>query len=144
MTYLKATIFAAATTAATITFAHDGVKNPAVMARMQAMTTISVNMKALAAMTKGQVAFDAGTANAALDVIAQAAATVPGLFEAEEDDPKSAAAAEIWFNWDDFVAKAGALETAAATASISTAADLGPALGSVGGTCKACHTDYKL
>lgn len=144
MTYLKATIFAAATTAATIAFAHDGVKNPAVMARMQAMTTISVNMKALVSMAKGQVAFDAGTANAALDVIAQTAATVPGLFEAEEDDPKSAAAAEIWFNWDDFVAKAGTLETAAAAASITNAADLGPALGSVGGTCKACHTDYKL
>lgn len=144
MRIAKATILALATTAASVALAHEGVQNPAVMARMDAMETIGDSMKILAGMAKGQVTFDADAANAALAVIAETAATVPALFEAEESDPKSAAAAEIWFDWDDFVAKSGALEAAAAAASISAPGDLGAAMGSLGGTCKACHMAYKL
>lgn len=45
--------------------------------------------------------------------IYQHAAGTPGLFEANETDPKSEALPEIWTNFDDFVAKAAELETIA-------------------------------
>lgn len=123
--------------------AHDGVKNPVVKARMAAMKTIGENMKLLGGMAKGAIGFDAAAANAALDVIAGKAGEVPALFEAEEDDPKSEARAEIWFDFDDFTAKALALESAASSAEVSDPASLGAALGMVGGACKACHQAYK-
>ncbi len=145
MTRFKIAIFTASLVA-TAAFAHDGVQNLAVKERMKAMETIGANMKILAGMARGQTTFDADAANAALATMATVAATVPDLFEAQEDDPKSEAADEIWTNWDDFVAKAGALENAASTAagSVSDAASLGAAMGAVGGTCKSCHQEYKL
>lgn len=121
----------------------EGVQNPAVKARMEAMDRIAANMKTLGGMAKGVIAFNADAANAALDAIAAEAAKVPALFEAEETDPKSAAKAEIWFMFDDFTAKAHALEKVASTTRVTDKASLGQAMGKVGQACKACHMDYK-
>ncbi len=144
MTHFKTTIFAM-TLVATAAFAHDGVQNEAVHARMTAMETIGANMKILAGMAKGQSAFSTDTANAALVAISDTATTIPALFEAQEDDPKSEAADEIWTNWEDFVAKAVDLETVTSPANgISDMAGLAAAMATLGGTCKACHREYKL
>jgi cytochrome c556 len=130
--------------AGTAALAHEGVQNPAVKARMNAMSFIGQNMKLIAGMAKGEVDFEAEVANAALANIAGTAAEIPNLFEAEEEDPKSDAAPEIWLNWDDFTAKADALQIAAAETAISDPAGLGAAIGQLAPACKACHETYKF
>lgn len=124
--------------------AHADVENEAVAARMDAMKAISGSMKTLGTMAKGAVEFDAAVAQAAVDTIEAQAAAVPVLFEAQETDPMSEAKPEIWSNWDDFVSKANGLNAAAAAITIIDAASVGAALGAVGGTCKGCHSEYRM
>ncbi len=126
-------------------FAHSGVKNAAVKARMDAMSAIAGEMKTLGQMAKGAATFDAGAARAAAAGIAKHAAETPTLFEAEEDDPKSEAKAEIWDNFADFAAKSDRLEVLALELADSIAAesDLAPAMKSLGDACQACHQDYR-
>ena len=123
--------------------AHGGVQNPAVLARMEAMTQIGDAMKLLAGMMKGETAFDAGQAQAALDRIRAAAARTPALFEAPETDPKSEALPAIWQNWADFRSKSDALYEAAG-GTIVAPGDLRPMVSRLAGSCKACHRDYRL
>lgn len=143
---MKRTLAAVLTGAilSTAAIAHADVSNPAVAARMDAMKAIGGSMKTLGDMAKGATDFDAAAAQAALDTVAAKAAEVPALFEAQETDPESEAKPEIWTNWDDFVSKAQAMQAAAEGASIGSAADIGPAMGALGGTCKACHSDYRM
>lgn len=124
--------------------AHGGVENEVVKARMDAMKEIGSAMKVLGTMAKGAVEFDAVAAQAAVDAVADQSAMVPVLFEAQETDPMSEAKPEIWTNWDDFVAKSNALNAAATSVSITDASSIPAALGAMGGSCKDCHTDYRM
>lgn len=130
---------------ATAVAAHEGVKNPAVLARMNGMSDIADNVKVLGDMAKGVSAFDQTAARTAALSIAQHAREAPGLFEAMEDDPKSEALPAIWENFDDFTAKSFELETIARdlSASISSPDDLRPALRGLGANCTACHEVYR-
>ncbi len=130
---------------ATASLAHDGVMNPAVMARMEGMSTIAENMNILGDMVKGKSEFNADTAKTAIDVIAFQASSAPKLFEANEDDPKSEALPEIWSNFDDFEAKALELQTIAnqIQPTIERVEDLNSALGLLGENCKSCHETYR-
>ena len=111
---------------------------------MHNMGLISGAMKELGNMAKGSVAFDADAANAALGVLRDEAGKTVALFEAHEDDPKSEARAEIWANFSDFTAKAGALEAAAVSVgAVASLEDVRSALGTLGQTCKACHKPYR-
>jgi cytochrome c556 len=125
-------------------FARGDVENQAVADRMAAMTAIGGSMKTLGGMAKGATDFDAAIAQAAIDTIEAQAAAVPVLFEAQETDPMSESKPEIWSNWDDFVSKANSLNAAAAGITITDAASVGPALGAVGGSCKDCHSKYRM
>jgi len=126
-------------------FAHSGVQNPAVKARMEAMKAIADDVKSLTRMSRGELDFDSEAAASALDRIATRAGNVPLRFEARETDPKSEAAAAIWSNWDDFTARAQALDVAAQSAmGIDSPEALGAAMRGIAGTCKACHERYKL
>ncbi|WP_407943312.1 c-type cytochrome [Mangrovicoccus ximenensis] len=118
---------------------------PHVVERTKAMKTIGQNTKLLGEMAKGNTAFDAAAAQQAAAAIAAEAAKIPTLFETEADDPASEAKPVIWTQYDDFTTKSADLEMAASAAaeSIQAQADLGPALGQIGGTCKACHTTYR-
>ena len=138
-------LFAASLIGATAVLAHQGVQNPAVKARMDAMVVISDNTKVLGTMAKGERAFDPLAARDAAQMIATTAMDVPGLFEAPEADPKSEALPAIWEDFGDFVAKTQDMAAAAqaASTSIETMADLQLALSSIGGTCKACHELYR-
>ena len=131
--------------AATATFAHDGVQNAAVKARMDAMAKIGESTKVLGLMAKGATPFDAAQAQAAALAIATHAAQTPDLFRMQEDDPKSEALPVIWEKLDDFTAKAGALQAVATqySTSISSLEDVQAALISLGGQCKACHSTYR-
>lgn len=130
---------------ATAALAHQGVQNATVKARMDGMSTIGANMKTLGGMAKGQVAFDAGQAQAAAKAVAQEAARIPSLFEAQETDPKSEALPVIWAEFDRFTAIAADLEMAATTAAgaLTGPEDLGPALQAIGSQCSACHKVYR-
>jgi cytochrome c556 len=140
LSFATATAAALALTA-TLAFAADA-ENPAVKARQEAMKAVGGGMKVLGDMAKGATAFDAAAAQAAIEEIHAASMEVPTLFEPQEDDPESEAKAAIWENWDDFVSKAEALQQASMV-TVSAEADLGPAMGGLGGTCKACHSLYK-
>ncbi|WP_424942469.1 c-type cytochrome [Aliiroseovarius crassostreae] len=130
--------------AVTPALAHDDVKNPAVKARMMTMETIGGGMKVLAGMAKGEMEFDSAKAEAAMATIASEGMKVPALFEANETDPKSEALPAIWENWDDFVKKSEDMVMAAkANATLPDQGTLGASLGKVGGTCKACHDEYR-
>ncbi|MEP1611622.1 MAG: cytochrome c [Roseobacter sp.] len=126
-------------------FAHTGVKNAAVKARMDAMSGIGAEMKILGQMAKGVTTFDQKAAQAAAASIAKLAGVTPALFEANEDDPKSEAKAEIWTNFDDFVKLSRALEITATglSASIGSKADVSLAMKSLGASCQACHKTYR-
>lgn len=141
----KLIVAAIAVVAATAAFAHSGVENEAVKARMDAMSAIGDSMKTIGSMAKGQVPFDTEAARLAVASIAEHAGETPALFEANVTDPKSEALPAIWDNFADFTAKAAALEEVALTlsTSIQGSDDLGPALGALGAACKACHTQYR-
>lgn len=125
--------------------AHQNVKNPAVKARMDAMSAIGAGMKVLGEMAKGEVSFDAGRARGAAATIATHAATVPALFKARENDPVSEARPEIWDSFDDFAAKSRDMEKLASdlSRSITDAGDLDPAVRALGASCSACHKPYR-
>jgi cytochrome c556 len=125
--------------------AHSGVRNAAVLARMDSMKVTGDAMKVMGDMAKGTTPFDANAARIAADRIAHEAARTPDLFMAFETDPKTEAKSAIWDNFEDFTAKAADLETRAiaVSATLKTSADLGPALNSLGTSCKACHAAYR-
>ncbi|WP_424938901.1 c-type cytochrome [Aliiroseovarius sp. S253] len=124
--------------------AHADATNPVVIKRMEAMKAIGGSMKTLSGMAKGEMAFDAAKANAAVAIIAEKGLPVPALFEANETDPATEALPAIWENWDDFVKKSEDMVMAAkGVAEITEQGALGAVLGQIGGTCKACHDDYR-
>ena len=146
MTFLKPAFLALTISAplAAPLFAHSDVKNPVVMERMKTMEAIRGGMKTLGDMAKGETRFDAEKAAAALATIAKNGELVPEKFKAKEMDPASEALPAIWDNFDDFVEKTE--DMVMATKSVGTISDkaaLGAALGQIGGTCKACHRDYR-
>lgn len=123
--------------------AHAGVKDPVVMARMQAMSEMGKDAKILGTMTKSPADFDADAAAAAMSRIAARAGEIPDLFEVRADDPESEARPAIWDRFDDFTAEANALETAATSASVATQADLRLAMAGVGKACGSCHEMFR-
>lgn len=130
---------------ATAAVAHTGVKNAAVKARMDGMSAIADNVKVLGTMAKGQIAFDAMTAQAAARAIAAHSAASVALFTPRETDPKTEARPEIWENFADFTDKAQALDTLASdlAASMQTVKDVQAAMVPLGASCKACHSLYR-
>ena len=143
---LKYFAIGSALLAATAAVAHQGVKNPAVKARMDGMSAIAEDIKTLGQMAKGATTFDADVARLAAASIANQASAIPELFEADETDPMTEARPEIWSNFDDFTAKANELEEIAVglSTSIAVPADLTSAIRTLGANCQSCHTDYRI
>lgn len=130
---------------APMAFAHGGVEDPQVLARMEGMKRLGTEMKLLSTMVKGQRDFDAEAVARAIARIEAEAGRIPGLFEPAVQDPKSEAHPSIWEEFPDFRGQARALEAAAGALSepIETQQALGHALGTLGVTCKECHDDYR-
>lgn len=129
---------------ASVAAAKDGVSNDAVKARMATMDTIRTSTRTLGSMVQGKAAFDAGKAEAAATAMAAAAATIAPLFEEHATDPKSEAKPEIWSNWADFTSKANALQTGAENLDASSLETLQAGFGGAAGTCRACHSKYRM
>ncbi|ALJ34525.1 cytochrome c [Azospirillum brasilense] len=74
-------------------------------------------------------------------------AQIPTLFPAGSDKGDTKAKADIWANNADFAAKAQAFEAAAkgleAAAASGDKAATAKQFAAVGGTCKACHENYR-
>lgn len=140
---LRTIIITVSLVAATALWAHSGVKDPQVKARMDGMDVLAEQTKILGQMAKGATEFDAAKVQSALAVMADEADQVQALFEPKADDPKSEALPTIWTEWDKFAMHADDLVAAIAVADGSSAAALGQTLRGIGGACGACHKDYR-
>lgn len=125
-------------------FAEGEASDPTVKARQDLMKGIGQNVKILGDMAGGKAEFDAAAVAAAKDFITNASTEIAGKFEPQTSDPESEAKPEIWTSWDDFVAKAGALNSAISALDAASLDGLKAGMGNVGGACKACHTTYRM
>jgi len=124
--------------------AHQGVEDPQVMARMEAMKAIGQATETLGEMAKGEAAFDAAAARAARERLVAEARRVPALFEPPASDPQSEARPAIWQDWPDFVDRAERLEAAAADLDPGSLAGLRADFPALGRACSGCHEDYRI
>ena len=113
--------------------------------RQDAMKELGKNMKAIKEIIgAGGPASDVA---APAQKIAEIAAKIPELFPEGSDTPDDEAKAEIWQNWDDFTAKAKALQDEAtmlaSAAGGGDIATVGAQFDKVGGTCGACHKAFR-
>lgn len=115
-------------------------------ARETAMKTMGGSMKAI----KDTVGANGPAADVVTPAkkIAEIAATIPTLFPEGSDAEDDEASPEIWANWDDFTAKAKALETEAGMlASAAEGGDMATVSAQfekVGATCGSCHKAYRV
>lgn len=128
--------------------AHDGATG-IVKKRMDAMSDIGKQMKTMAAMLKGETAFDAGAVQASATKIAGHSRDIPHLFPQGSLKKPSEALPAVWTRWEEFArlgknmeSSAGSLAEAAKTA--RNMAGVRDQVIAVGKTCKACHTDFRL
>lgn len=125
-------------------FAQAMATDPIVIAQKDLMKSFGAASKTLGGMAGGQVAFDAAAAEAAKAALVAGAADIPAKFEVAGSDPASEAKPEIWTNWEDYLVKAKALGDAAAAMDATTVEGVQAGMGAIGGTCKACHTAYRM
>lgn len=122
----------------------------AVKARQGYFEMLGAQMAVLAPMAQGKMEFDAAKAKVAADNIAALAKVdvsplfMPGTSTDDLGD-KTRALPAIWEKSDDFTAKATGLHEAAAAmpAAAGSLETLQPAVGKLGGACKACHDDFR-
>lgn len=139
--------------AATAASAHSKVEvtNKAVEGRHGYYQVISASIGGLAAMAKGEVDYDAKAATAYATNLSLLAQIDPTPLYPEGTDKASLpgqtrALAKIWENPSDVQAKHEDFRTAAAALAAAAGeglAELRGAIGPVGQTCKACHSDYR-
>ena len=125
--------------------------DPAIKARRAYFTLLGANVGPLAAMAKGEIEYDAAAAELHAGNLSQltAYAVTPHFpaGTANADKPgETRALPEIWSDLDGFMEKYEDLVMQVdALQSVAGAGrgELGGALGQLGGTCKACHDDYR-
>ena len=100
-------------------------------------------------MARQQVPYDADVVKANATKMAQLAPMIKDVFkhDTSASDYETESLPGIWSNMDDFNAKADTLAEKAAALAASTAegqsAFMG-AFGATGGSCKACHDEYRV
>mgnify|MGYP006164400557 CR=1 FL=1 len=127
-----------------VAFAEVEATDPLVIAQKDLMKSFGGAAKTLGGMASGEVAHDAAAAEAAKQAMIAAAAEIEAKFTNNAADPASEAKPEVWTNWNDFLAKGKALGDAAGALDVASAESIGAGMGAIGGTCKACHTDYRV
>lgn len=141
----SASIFALSVT--NFAFSHAGAKG-IVKERMDVMKDIGSQMKTMGLMARGKQAFDEKLIAKSASVIGEHAKTLNKLFPEDSTSEHSEARPIIWQDFDDFLAKAKAMENAGmAMASQASGGMAKPefmaAFGKLAGTCKGCHTTYR-
>ncbi|WP_439522637.1 c-type cytochrome [Marivita sp.] len=120
-------------------------------ARQGQMRIIALNLGILGGMAQGKTEYDAAAAQTAADSLVAVSGINQDLLWPAGSHADSIegtkALAVIWenndgfmSNWSDFGEAALAMQAAAGGGQ----AALGPAMGTIGGTCKACHDDYRV
>jgi cytochrome c556 len=113
--------------------------------RHMAMEEVNDAMKALGAIAKKQAPFDAAVVKANATTIADNLKLASTLFPAGSVGGDSRAKPEIWTDAAGFEKTMKDAQAAAvALQSVPDEAAFGPALGALGGNCKACHDKYRL
>ncbi len=147
---LVLSLSAAAILAAPMASAQDRMMQTAVAARKGHMQHYQLMLTVLGGMAKGDIEYDADSAQAAADNIVKMTQIDQRFYWPAGSDSSSIegtrAKAEIWQNFDDVISKAVAFNEAAvalASAAGSGAEALGPAIGGVGQACTACHDSYR-
>ncbi len=106
------------------------------------------NFGPMAAMMKGEKPFDqAAFAKHAANVAAVAPMALEGFGPGTDKGAETKAKPEIWAKMDDFKSKMTKMNEEvtklAAMAKTGSQEDIKKQFGATGGTCKACHDDYK-
>jgi cytochrome c556 len=149
---MRSLLLAGAVAAAAVAaYAQSDDRHPAVKARQAYFSLLGANVGPLAGMAKGDIDYDADVAKThAANLSAMTGYNIAPHFPAgtaKADLPgQTRALAGIWDNLDDVMTKNGAMVEAIAALQGPAGegrAALGPALGKVGATCKACHDDYR-
>ncbi|MGX9351524.1 c-type cytochrome [Shimia sp. W99] len=130
--------------AATAVLAHGGVKDPDVMARMDAMSAIGKATQTLGDMARGKIPLHQAKARMARDTLSLNAAKIPDLFENPATDPKSEALPAIWEDWSDFAGRAETMEQAALALDFTDRGTLSTTMRDLGATCGGCHKRYRI
>jgi cytochrome c556 len=113
--------------------------------RQNLMKNNQDQMRTLTGMSRGQVPFNAATAQAAFQRLEQNAKQIPALFPAGSTQGKTAALPAIWERKADFDAHATKFEqdAKAVQAGITDQAGLQAAIQRVGQSCGSCHDAYR-
>ena len=130
------------------TLAQDARVAQQVKLRQSAYTVIGSQMALMGAVASGRAPYDAAAMRVAADRAAAMIGFVPELFPAGSINGNSKAKPELWQQQAEFTrlmrdmqAKSAALVTATRSNDLET---IKPAVGALGGTCKACHDKYKM
>ncbi|MCT4557049.1 MAG: cytochrome c [Pelagimonas sp.] len=126
----------------TAALAHQGVKNAAVLARMDGMKAMKEHLDVIGETTKGKRPFDQNAISRALKGLDHESHRAIDLFRAPEQDPKSESLPAIWQDYGDFTNR---LQKQAdlARARPTSPAGLRPLLVDLGTSCKSCHDQYR-
>lgn len=114
--------------------------------RMDLMSVLGDNMKIMAGMVRGQVAYDPETFRAAATVLFEhSGEAMTVLFPTDSLDSPTEARAEIWADWDRFAGLASDLEIRAVEVANASGAELPlEAFNNMAQTCSACHQEYRI
>lgn len=138
---------AAALTLGTVVLADGHAEaDPAVKARQAHMQLYAFNLGILGNMAQGKTDYDADAAQAAADNLAAVASVDETAYWVEGTAEGSRSLPVIWENLDDFIAKQNAVKTASLAMADVAGTDLASlqgAMGDLGGTCSACHREYR-
>ena len=144
MKFVKAAVIGVILTAGAA-FAEGDRTDPNAIARSDLMKVIGKNTGILGDMAGGKAAYDDAAAEAARAALIEAAVKIEATFKDQgAADPASESRPEIWANWDDFLADAKAMGDAAGAMDIASAETIGAGMGALGGTCKDCHTEFRM
>ncbi|MCK0148619.1 cytochrome c [Marivita sp. S6314] len=119
-------------------------------ARQGQFRIMAINLGILGGMAKGEIEYNAEAAQAAADTLVAVSMIQQGPMWPEGSDDMSIdgtrAQTTIWEENDDFLSKWMDFGTGAAAMQAAAGggqAALGPAMGQIGGTCKACHDKHR-
>ena len=144
-------IFSAATLTALLAIpavAHIERSEPIQSLRQSYFALVGMTFGPMADMVKGKIDWDEATFQRwASDLAALSTVQVERGFAPGSEQGKTRAKPEIWLDMDDFSEKlANFRQEAGVLSEVAMAGDraaIGEQLGKTGGTCKACHDDYK-
>lgn len=128
--------------------AHIERSEPVQSLRQSYFALVGMTFGPMADMVKGKIDWDeAAFQRWASDLAALSTVQVERGFAPGSEQGKTRAKPEIWLDMDDFSEKlANFRQEAAVLSEVAMAGDraaISEQLGKTGGTCKACHDDYK-